>query len=183
MAKPGEWFGAALFNQIKEWDKGLTNSIRGSQNKPSAPLDPSKYPKAVPGGYTMTPQHARGSDGFADRTWLHPDLPGPKGNEVGSGDPSLVPPAPIIDTTQAATTPIVMRSHDDAYVSAKQQWGDNPQVKAAADKGFEVGKAYRAGNPLDDVPAYIRAGSEEYMNRADMLKVVRALLPTPSAKL
>ena len=73
-----------------------------------------------------------------------------------------------IDTTQNASAPIVMRSHNEEYVQKKAQWGDNPDVKAAADKGFEVGKAYREGDPYDLVPEYINAGSSEYMERADM---------------
>ena len=61
-----------------------------------------------------------------------------------------------------------MRSHNEEYVQKKAQWGDNPDVKAAADKGFETGKAYREGDPYDTVPEYINAGSKEYMERADM---------------
>ena len=74
---------------------------------------------------------------------------------------------PPIDTTQNANTPIVMRSHNEEYVQKKAQWGGNPDVKAAADKGFETGKAYREGDPYDTVPEYINAGSKEYMERAD----------------
>ena len=73
-----------------------------------------------------------------------------------------------IDTTQNANTPIVTRSHNEEYVQKKAQWGNNPDVKAAADKGFETGKAYREGDPYDLVPDYINAGSKEYMERADM---------------
>ena len=73
-----------------------------------------------------------------------------------------------IDTSQSNNTPIVMRSHNEEYVSKKQQWGDNPNVKAAADKGFEMGQAYRAGDPLAERPDYLVPGSEAYMNRADM---------------
>lgn len=75
---------------------------------------------------------------------------------------------PPIDTTQNANAPIVMRSHNEEYVQKKAQWGDNPEVKAAADKGFEMGQAYREGDPYGTVPEYINAGSSEYMERADM---------------
>ena len=73
-----------------------------------------------------------------------------------------------IDTSQSNNTPIITRSHNEEYVSKKQQWGDNPNVKAAADKGFEMGQAYRAGDPLAERPDYLVPGSEAYMNRADM---------------
>ena len=145
------------------------------------PVDETKYPKAVPGGYTITPQHALGADGKADRTWLHPDLPGPKGNRVnkdydsnqpgvqGSGDPKLYRPAPIIDTTQAANTPIVTRTRDEEYKSLLGQYGfTEEQVKASAIKGGKVGEAYRNGDPLTELPAYIRPGSQEWNARADM---------------
>ncbi len=144
-------------------------------------LDESKYPKAVPGGYTITPQHARGADGKADRTWLHPDLPGPKSNKVnkdydtkqpgvqGSGDPKLYSPAPLIDTTQAASTPIVTRSRDETYNAFLQQYGfDGEKAKAAADTRGDLGSAYRAGDPLAPLPDAIRPGSEAYMQSEDM---------------
>ena len=73
-----------------------------------------------------------------------------------------------INTTQSGNTPIVTRSHNEEYVQKKAQWGDNPAVRDAADRGFAVGQAYLAGDPLDDTPDYIRPGSEEYMQRADM---------------
>lgn len=84
-----------------------------------------------------------------------------------SGDPPLIPPAGKIDTTQN-TTNYSTRSHDEEYVQKLSQWGNNEDIKKAADKGFEIGQTYRAGDPMSEVPAYIRAGSEEYMNRPDM---------------
>ena len=89
--------------------------------------------------------------------------------EQKPGDPELIPPPQQeIDTTQNANEPIITRSHNEEYIQKKAQWSDNSDVKAAADKGFEVGKAYREGDPYDLVPEYINAGSKEYMERADM---------------
>ena len=86
-----------------------------------------------------------------------------------AGDPPLIqPPAQPVDTTQNASAPIVTRSHNEEYVQKKQQWSDNKDVKAAADKGFAAGEAYRKGDPMAQTPDYIRAGSKEYMERADM---------------
>ena len=150
-----------------------------STGQKPAPLDKSMYPDAVPGGYTITPKHARNAKGGADRTWLHPDLPGPSTNRVGqdydpkqpgtqgSGDPRTYRP---VNTTQSANEPIVTRSHNEEYVQKKAQWSDNPAVRDAADRGGEIGQAYLAGDPLADIPDYIRPGSEEYMQRADMLE-------------
>ena len=147
-----------------------------STAKKAAPLDKSLYPDAVPGGYAITPKHARNASGGADRTWLHPDLPGPSTNRVGqdydpkqpgtqgSGDPRTYRP---VNTTQSGNTPIVTRSHNEEYVQKKAQWGDNPAVRDAADRGFAVGQAYLAGDPLADTPDYIRPGSEEWQGRAD----------------
>ena len=116
------------------------------------------------------------------KNWQHPDLPGPSSNRVGQDyDPSTpgiqgdrktwagsAEVAPPVDTTQSGNVPIVTRSHNEEYVSKKQQWGDNPKVKAAADKGFQVGQEYLAGDPLAETPAYIRAGSDEWQGREDM---------------
>lgn len=84
-----------------------------------------------------------------------------------SGDPALIPPAGNVDTTSTQTN-YSTRSHNEEYVQKVSQWGSNEDIAKAADKGFEVGQNYRAGNPLAETPAYIRAGSEEYMNRADI---------------
>ena len=73
-----------------------------------------------------------------------------------------------IDTSQSNNTPIVMRSHNEEYVSKKQQWGDSPNVKAAADKRAEMAAAYRAGDPLAARPDALVPGSEAYMNTPDM---------------
>lgn len=77
-------------------------------------------------------------------------------------------PIPPVDTTQSGNVPIVTRSHNEEYVQKKAQWGDNPKVKAAADKGFEIGQAYRAGDIMAETPAYIRPGSDEWQGREDM---------------
>ena len=155
--------------------RGAFQRARNQRNGISTTMDPKLFPPAVPGGYTITPKHALGADGQADTTWLHPDLSGPKGNRVnqdydkkqpgvqGSGDPQTYMPV-----TQSSNTPIITRSHNEEYVSKKQQWGDNPNVKAAADKGFETGQAWRAGGALTERPDYITPGSDAYMARADM---------------
>ena len=196
----GRVFGAAskanpgFYDAVQNKDN-YTKKYGGEKTKPvpAATLDPKLYPDAVPGGYAITPQHARGADGNPDTTWLHPDLPGPKGNRVGkdydpkqpgiqgAGDPRTYRPI-AIDTTQNANAPIVTRSHNEEYVQKKAQWGDNPEVKAAADKGFEIGQAYRAGDIMAETPAYIRPGSDEYMNRADM-KVWAEANPAAAAAL
>ena len=90
-----------------------------------------------------------------------------KGAGFTPGDPSLIPPAGNLDTTSTQTN-YSTRSHNEEYVQKVSQWGDNDDIRKAADKGFDVGQTYRAGNPLQETPAYIRAGSEEYMNRPDM---------------
>lgn len=187
-ANPG-FYDAA---QNKGNYKGKYGGGRNKKPVPAATLDPKLYPPATPGSYTITPRHARGADDKADTTWLHPDLPGPKGNTVnkdydrgqpgiqGAGDPRTY--RPTVNTTQSASTPIVTRSHNEEYVQKKAQWGDNPEVKAAADKGFEIGQAYRAGDIMAETPAYIRPGSDEYMNRADM-KVWAEANPAAAAAL
>ena len=171
-AGPMHWFDSMMQGPGKA-DEIYRAKHGRSVDRGHGSLDQTKYPDAVPGGYTITPQHAKGE-------WGHVDLPGPSTNRVGkdydskqpgiqgSGDPKLYKPAPVIDTTQNANAPIVTRSHNEEYVQKKQQWGDNPDVKAAADKGFDIGQDYRAGDPMAPVPAYIRPGSKEYMNRADM---------------
>ena len=73
-----------------------------------------------------------------------------------------------IQTTQDSVEQITYRGSDDEYVSLKQQWGDNPAVKAAADKRAGMAQAYRSGDPLAARPDALIPGSEAYMNTPDM---------------
>ena len=75
---------------------------------------------------------------------------------------------PAITTLQNSTEQITYRGSDDEYVSLKQQWGDNPAVKAAADKRAGMAQAYRSGDPLAARPDALIPGSEAYMNTPDM---------------
>jgi len=87
-----------------------------------------------------------------------------------------------IDTSQSNNTPIITRSHNEEYVSKKQQWGDNPSVKAAADKRAGMAQAYRSGDPLAPRPDALIPGSEAYMNTPDM-KVWTDANPVAAEKL
>lgn len=91
------------------------------------------------------------------------------GQKPQSGDPPLIPPTPLIDTTQSAPTPVVTRSRDETYNAFLQQYGfDGEKAKAAADTRGDLGSAYRAGDPLAPLPDALRPGSEAYMQSEDM---------------
>ena len=188
-AQPGtnEFFQQQYVQPVQRAWQSLSDGLKQSSLSGVATVTPRQneayrkyYGKDHPQWTEPAPQPENSS-------WLHKDLPGPSTNRVGKdydpstpgiqGDPKTWPSGnpplldqPPIDTTQAANTPIVTRSPDEAYTSYLQQHGiKDADVKAAADKGGKIGAEYRGQlDIMQETPAYIRPGSKEWQERDDM---------------